>query len=188
MKLKTTISKNLQTLLWLSFCFFAMSCIPIKIAPNIQGAKIYNGRKFNKHLPKQHVYVFNDPKGANEFYTYLNVKFGMDYGAFGGNVPIIVGGENYYLTFYEVERKSKTVNLLPIMVDMVLYSKGDYPLPEAEIFRTGTWYIALTVSDVDLEDILKESHSARSAIIAYLDNLRIEYLSTTNYMDVYFRN
>ena len=66
--------------------FFTFSCIPLQIAPNIDGAKIYKGKKFKKQLPKQHVYVFEDPKDANEFYTYINAKFDIDYDIGGGNV------------------------------------------------------------------------------------------------------
>ena len=189
MKFKTTITRNLKGLLWLSFCFSVLSCIPLKIAPNIEGAKIYKGKKFKKQLPKQHVYVFNDPKNANDFYYYINAKFGMDYDEVGGNVPIKVAGKDYFLTFYEVERTTKTVNLIPIAVNVALDPEGNEPfMTEADIHRFGSWYIALTVSDDDLKDSLKEDDPARASIIDYLDNLRNEYLSTANYMDIYFKS
>ena len=73
----------------------------MKIAPDIKGAKIYNGKKFLKQLPKQNVYVFNDPKNANEFYAYINAKYKIDYDDQGGNIPIQINDKLYFLTFYE---------------------------------------------------------------------------------------
>jgi hypothetical protein len=170
-------------------CFSTFSCIPLKIAPNIEGAKIYKGKKFKKQLPKQHVYVFEDPKDANEFYTYINAKFDLDYDITGGNVPITIDGKKHYLTFYEVERGTKTVNLIPIAVDTALDSKGNDPLfQDSYTSRTGTWYIALTVTDDDFNDNLKENDPAYRDIIKYLDHLRNEYLSTANYMEIYLKS
>lgn len=189
MKYQATITKNLKRLLWLSFCFSMISCFPVKVAPRIDGAKMFKGKKFSKQLPKQQVYVFEDPKNANEFYYYINAKFGMDYDEIGGNVPVSLSGKNHYLTFYEVERKTKVVNLVPTVVEVIIKSQEEDPiLSEIQIQRSGTWYIALTVTDDDLSDNLKGEDPARSSIVAYLDGLRNEYLSTANYMDIYFRN
>lgn len=165
------------------------SCIPLRVAPNIDGAKIYKGKKFKKQLPKHYVYVFEDPKDANEFYTYINAKFNIDYDIGGGNVPLIIGDKKYYLTFYEVERNTKTVNLVPIAVDIVSESKGNDPIFEdMYTTRTGSWYIALTVSDDDFNDNLKESDPARKTILKQLDHLRNEYLTTANYMEIYLKS
>lgn len=168
--------------------FSTLSCIPLQIAPKINGAKVYKGKKFKKNLPKQHVYVFEDPKDANEFYTYVNAKYDIDYDIGGGNVPIIIDEKKYYLTFYEVERNSKTVNLVPIVADIVSESKGNDPIFE-DLYtsRTGNWYIALTVSDDALDDNLKEGEPARKTILKHLDKLRNEYLSTGNYMEIYLK-
>ncbi len=189
MKFKTAATKILKRLFWLPFCFVVLSCIPLKIAPNIEGAKIYKGKKFKRSLPKQYVYVFEDPKNANEFYTYINAKFGIDYDEVGGNVPIVISGKKDYLSFYEVERKTKTLNLFPIAADVVLESKGQDPLfTEAQFHRSGSWYIALTVSDDNLNDNLKEDDPAHASIIRHLDMLRNEYLFTANYMEIYLKN
>lgn len=178
---------NLSKVFWLPLFFFIISCIPLSIAPKIEGAKVFKGKKFNMPLPNQQVYVFKDPKDANEFYFYINAKFAMDYDEVGGNVPIIVKGEEYFLTFYEVEKTTKTVNLIPIAVDAVMEHKGYDPLLEdAQITRVGSWYIALTVNDDNFKDILKEDHPARNSVISYLDQLRVEYLSTADYGDLYF--
>ncbi len=169
--------------------FFTFSCIPLQIAPNIDGAKIYKGKKFKKQLPKQQVYVFEDPKDANEFYTYINAKFDIDYDIGGGNVPITINNKKHYLTFYEVERNTKTVNLVPIAVDLANESKGNEPVFEAiYTSRSGSWYIALTVTDDAFNDNLKETDPSHKSILRYLDKLRLEYLSTANYMEIYFKS
>ncbi|HLW31197.1 MAG TPA: hypothetical protein VKX40_02970 [Aequorivita sp.] len=185
---------NLSALISNIICFVliglsAFSCIPLQIAPNIDDAKVYKGKKFKKQLPKQNVYVFEDPKDENEFYTYINIKYGIDYDIEGGNIPIVINEKDYYITFYEVERSTKTVNLIPIVVDVARDSKGNDPLFEnSYTSRTGSWYIALTVSDDDFNDNLKESDLEYENILKYLDHLRNEYLSTANYMEIYLKS
>jgi len=166
----------------------AVSCIPLQIAPNIEGAKVYSGKKFKRKLPKQQVYVFEDPKDANEFYTYINARYKIDYDEGGGNVPITIHEKKYYLTFYEVERNTKTVNVIPIIVDIALESKGNAAiLEDIHYSRLGTWYIALTVSDEEFNDNLKVDDPEHKQVIKHLDNLRNEYLTTANYMEVYLK-
>ncbi len=168
--------------------FFATSCIPLKIAPNIEGAKVYTGKKFKKGLPKKQVYVFEDPKEANDFYYFLNTKFNTDYDIFGGNVPVIINGRNHFLSFYEIERTTQTVNLLPIVVDAALENKTGTTMFENNYeSRSGFWYIALTVSDDALADNLNDEYPQKESIIKYLDHLRNEYLTTDNYLDLVFK-
>ena len=74
-----------------------------------------------------------------------------------------ISDKKYYLTFYEVERKTQTVNVIPMIVDAALEEKGygSGSILEGEYFsRTGNWYIALTVTDKDLKDNLKEDEPA----------------------------
>ena len=165
------------------------SCIPIKIAPNFDGGKVFKPKKFKKELPKQYAYVFKDPKDANEFYKYVNAKYHVAYDDYTGNVPILIDQANYYLTFYETERSTETVNLVPIIADAALENKGSDPIFE-DVYtsRAGTWYIALTITDNNFGDPLKSSHQDHKIILKYLDALREEYLNTSNYMDVYLRN
>ena len=189
MKMNTAILLSYRVLFWLPFFLFMSSCIPLKIAPNIEGAKVYKGKKFKKHLPKQHVYVFKDPKNENEFYYFINAKYDIDYDIFGGNLPLEISGKEYLLSFYEVERNTKVVNLVPIVVDAVLEEKGHDPyLADTEIYRSGTWYIAVTINDNDFGDMLKEGNPEYTNIIKYLDNLRNEYLYTANYLELYLKN
>jgi len=185
-KYHTYSSKGLYMVLFLLFTF---SCIPLKIAPSIDGAKVYKGKKFKKQLPGQYVYVFEDPKDANEFYTYINAKYDIDYDVGGGNLPITIDNKNYFLTFYEVERSSKTVNLVPIVADAAMESKGNDPIFDGSYTsRSGSWYIALTVTDNDFNDNLKETDPAYNEIFKHLDHLRNEYLTTANYMEIYLKN
>ncbi len=189
MKLLIKSAKAPKLLFIIVWCFSFYSCIPLKIAPDIKGAKIYNGKKFLKQLPKQNVYVFNDPKNANEFYAYINAKYKIDYDDQGGNIPIQINDNLYYLTFYEVERSTKTINLIPIVADAALENKGQDPLFEdMYTYRSGSWYIALTINDEDFKDLLSESAPSHKKIIEHLDAMRTEYLSTANYMEIYLKN
>lgn len=180
--------KALKPISILAWCFFFFSCIPLKIAPNIKEAEIYKGKKFQKHLPKQNIYVFKDPKNADEFYTYINAKYKVNYDDKGENLPILINDTTCYLTFYEIERSTKTINLIPIVTDAVLDSKGQDPMfQDTYISRPGNWYIALAVNDNHFEDLLKENHTSYNDIVKYLDAMRKEYPTTANYMEVYLK-
>ncbi|EWH14575.1 hypothetical protein KLA_04387 [Cellulophaga geojensis KL-A] len=54
---------------------FVQSCIPLRIAPNIQDYKITKGKTFKRGLTKHHVFIFEDPKDESEFYNYVDVKY-----------------------------------------------------------------------------------------------------------------
>ncbi|PVW17393.1 hypothetical protein [Marixanthomonas spongiae] len=178
--------KYLYTLL---LPFFFMSCIPLSIAPNIDGGKIYPPKKFKKHLPQNYVYVFEDPKNANEFFNYINAKFQVVYDDDLGNIPIEIENNTFYLTFYEVERSTQTVNLVPIVVDAKLDQEGHGPiLEDAHITRSGSWYIALTVTNEGLKDALKPSYPQHNKVKTYVDALRQEYLTTVEYIEVYLKS
>ena len=62
----------MKSLLLVFFLLLFTSCIPLKIAPKIEGEKLIVAKKFKRSLPKKHSYVFEDPKGADEFYNYIN--------------------------------------------------------------------------------------------------------------------
>lgn len=189
MNFRITLGKAPKLLFIIVWCFCCFSCIPLKIAPDIKEAKIYKGKKFRKQLPKQNVYVFKDPKNANEFYAYINAKYKIDYDDKGGNIPIHIKEKPYFLTFYEVERSTKTINLIPIVADAALEDKGQEAVfQDMYTYRSGSWYIALTVNDKDFKDLLKEDDPSHKAIIEHLDLMRKEYLSTANYMEIYLKN
>ncbi len=166
-----------------------VSCIPLQIAPNFDGGKIFPPKKFKKQLPQQYVYVFEDPKDANEFYNYMNAKFQIVYDDDLGNIPVAVNSNTYYLTFYEVERATKTVNLLPMAVDAGLEENGFSPVLEsAHTSRTGKWFIALTMTDDALQDALNPNYTFHQDVLSYADAMRNEYLNTVHYIEVYLKS
>ena len=189
MENKTAIRWDLKILFGLLFLISLNSCIPLKVAPKISEGKVMQGKKFHRFLPKQYIYVFNDPKDANEFYYYINAKFDIDYDILGGNIPLKIGDNDYLISFYEIDRDSKIINLLPLVVDMALESHGQDPIyGGVEVHRTGYWYIALTVNDHNFGDMLEPNNPEYNKVLGYLDSLRREYLFTANYLEVFLKN
>ncbi|MBL4663429.1 MAG: hypothetical protein JKY22_07725 [Flavobacteriaceae bacterium] len=169
-------------------CFF-ISCIPLQIAPKIDGGKVVRGKKFKRHLPNQYTYIFEDPKEANEFYHYVNAKYQKEYDDTDGNIAVNIEDREYFLTFYEVERSTQTVNLIPIIVDAALENEGYSPvLQGAEVTRKGVWYLALTVTDLEYQDSLHPDYEQQKTVVAYMEHMRKEYLSTTHYIEVYLKS
>tara|TARA_R100000935_G_scaffold27288_1_gene47372 strand:+ start:45341 stop:45895 length:555 start_codon:yes stop_codon:yes gene_type:complete len=168
---------------------FFVSCIPLQIAPNFEGGKVFPPKKFKKQLPYNYVYVFEDPKDANEFFNYMNAKFQIFYDDDTGNIPVEIENETYYLTFYEVERTTKTVNLIPMAIDAGLEENGYGPvLGGAHQSRSGKWFIALTVTDEGLKDALKPAYDNHKEVLTYADTMREEYLNTVEYIEVYLKS
>lgn len=164
--------------------FILSSCIPLRIAPTIKEDKIMIGKKFKRNLPRNYALIFEDPKDADEFYNFINTKYALAHEDVGWNVPITINNEEVYLSYYETEIPTKTINLFPIFVDVSLASNGNDPiLEDFEFSRRGHWYVALTVSDANMEDCLDPAHLQRINAISYLRNLRIEYLNTHNYLE-----
>ena len=178
----------MKLLLTLLLFFLCSSCIPIRIAPSIKGDKVMLAKKFKRKLPKRYAFIFEDPKDANEFYNYINIKYALNHQDVEWNVPFTIDGEEFFFTFYEIEIPTKTINLIPIIIDAKLESKGYDPiLEDAEFSRIDCWYIVLMVSDSNTDDCLKPNHKFREEIIKYLRDLSIEYLTTQNYMDAFFK-
>ena len=178
----------MKSILLLFFLLFFTSCIPLKIAPKIENEKLIVAKKFKRTLPKKHSYVFEDPKDADEFYNYINTKYELNHEDVEYNVPVIINENEYFLSFHEVERVTKTINLIPLFIDAGLDSKGHSPVFEdMHSSRTGNWYIVLTVSDSKINDCLNPKFANREEILAFLKEMRLEYLGTTNYMDALFR-
>ena len=175
-----SMKKILPLLLVLVFS----SCIPLRIAPTIEDYKLTKGKKFKKHLPRDNAFVFEDPKDASEFYNFINTKYSLDYQTVEYNVPIKVEGKEFFLSFYEVEIPTKTINLIPLAVDATLQSKGHDPiLEDAQFSRKGNWYLALFVYDADMKDCLKSNYPSRPEILKHLQAIKKEYLTTNNYLE-----
>ena len=164
------------------------SCIPLKIAPNLKQGKILKTRKFIKKLPSQYTYVFEDPKDANEFYNYINAKYQTSYDDETGNLPVTISNKTCYLSFYEVNKETQTVNLIPMVIDAALNQNGSDPILEsAYTSRQGTWYIALTIIDEAMNDCFNPAYEGIIQMTKYAQGLQEEYLSTTEYIEVYLK-
>lgn len=163
-------------------CFIFTSCIPLSIAPNLEDGKVIRGKKFKRKLPNRYSYVFTDPKNADEFYYYINTKYQRDNTNVEDNTPLLIDGEEYFISFYEAEKSTKTINFIPLAIDAARSNNGNDPLLE-DIYtsRTGTWYIVLMVSDIDYKDALHPNYTGRQKILAHIEELKNEYLRTRNY-------
>ena len=166
----------------------AYSCIPYKIAPNIEGEKIIKAKKFKKDLPNFYGFIFEDPKNANEFYNFINAKYNLKHLNVESNVPISINNETYYLSFFERERTTETINVIPFIIDADRNSKGKESLLEDfYATRTGFWYLVLTVTDTKIKDCLNPNHPQHGEIVNHLKKLKDEYFSTSNYMEAYLK-
>lgn len=162
------------------------SCIPLSIAPKIETDKLVKGKRFKRNLPRNYGFVFKDSKDANEFYNFINAKYDLGFIDVESNVPFEIDENNYFLSFYEREKVTKTINLIPIAVDASLASKGNDPmLEDAHTSRTGNWYLILIVTDVDMNDCLNPEYESHAKVMEYLRNLKEEYLTTQNYIETY---
>jgi len=179
-----------RILLAIFVLFFLNSCIPIRIAPNIKDYKLTKGKRFKRGLPKKTVFVFEDPKDANEFYSYINTKFQLKDYYVDVEVPFYIDDRAFYFSFYEVEIPTKTINLIPMAFDVMLNQTADMDpiLEDAYSSRTGNWYIAMEVFSDTEKDCLSENSISREIVLAYLRELKNEYLATDNYNEIVFKN
>lgn len=177
-----------QLIILLLSVFVFSSCIPLRIAPKIKNYKIIEAKKFKRNLPRDYAFIFKDPKDADEFYNYVNTKYELQYQDVEWNVPIFIDNNEFFFSFYEVEIPTKTLNLIPIIINAKAKEKGNEPLLEdLEVSRIDNWYLALTVFDAELNDCLDPKYKDREKIIHFLENLKEEYLNTHNYLEAWFR-
>ena len=181
----STPKETLQIMKKLIGCLLILSiysCIPFKIAPKIEGDKIVKAKKFKKNLPNSYGFVFEDTKKANEFYNFINTKYNLKHVNVDVNVPIIIDNTTYYLSFFEREKSTETLNLIPLAIDMSRENKGNDPILEnLHTSRSGFWYVVLTVTDNELKDCLKPSYPNQEVVVKHLKKLRTEYFTTSNY-------
>ena len=169
--------------------FIIHSCIPLRIAPNINDYKVTKGKKFKRSLPKKTVYVFEDPKEAEEFYKYINIKFDLEDYYVDVDVPFYIDGNKYAFSFYEVEIPDKTLNLVPFVADVILSRADMNPVFEdVHESRKGNFYIAIEVFDALGNDMLAQESPSKTKIIQFLSELKHQYLNTHNYNEVVFKN
>ncbi|WP_273568658.1 hypothetical protein [Maribacter halichondriae] len=177
----------LVTLMLLLF----QSCIPLRIAPDIDDYKVTKGKKFKRSLPKRHMFVFEDTKDADQFYQYVNIKFALNDENVFDDIPFRLKGAQYFFSFYEVEIPDKTLNLFPVLFSATLNAalgNEDEDISEPTEIRRDNFYIAIEVYS-DLEnDCLGIESLSREAVLKYLRTLKNEYLTTHNYNEVVFKN
>ncbi|NNC61216.1 MAG: hypothetical protein HKO11_02690 [Eudoraea sp.] len=174
----------MRKLLVLSLFSLSFSCIPIKIAPNIDDYKIVLAKRFKRDLPRQFAFVFEDDKEADEFYHYVNSRFDLDFENVELNVPFTVNGQTYFMSFDEREKVTEVINLLPVVIDGVLNSEGYDPiLEDAHSSRNTNWYILITVMDGNFNDCLSPDYPFREEVILFLHALKKEYQSTHHYVE-----
>lgn len=165
------------------------SCIPIRIAPKIDDYKVTKGKKFKRSLPKREMFVFEDPKDSDEFYTYVNTKFQLNDENVYDDVPFTVNDAPYFFSFYEVEVPTKIINLGGVVADAMLTTAGVDPVFEDSYgSRNGHWYIAIEVYSDQEKDCLHTDALSREAVLKYLRTLKQEYLTTHNYHETVFRD
>lgn len=171
-----------SVLILVLFC----ACIPLSVAPSIETYKVKIAKRFKNDLPKSYGYIFNDPKDANEFFDYVNTKFQL--AGLEQNIPVWIDDKPYVLDFYERRRTKASLNLIPIVADAALSSKTDLTFFDRFYnTRTERWYIIITVTTLTGQDCLSPQYINSKSIVEYLKSLQEEYLSTTNYMEAYFR-
>ena len=191
MLFKTTFSptKMKQTLLLVFVLFTLQSCIPLRIAPKIEDYKITKGKKFKRSLSKRQMFIFEDAKEAGQFYNFVNIKFQLDDTNVYDDVPFEIGGQQYFFAWYEIEIPDKSINLIPVFVDLTLaVADMDTVFEDSYENRKGNWYLAIEVYN-DLEtDCLVETSLSREAVLKYLRALKKEYLATHNYNETVFKD
>lgn len=168
--------------------FLFTCCIPVRIAPKIKEEKVKIAKRFKRHLPKTYSYIFKDPKDADEFYNYINTIYQLNHKDVEFNVPVLINKNEYFISFYEVEIPTETINLVPVLIDAKLESVGSSGiLQDVYVTRKGTWYIVLTVSDSKMNDSLHPKYTNRQEVLTFLKKLRLEYLNTTDYLNIFLR-
>ncbi|WP_282053982.1 hypothetical protein [Maribacter luteus] len=175
--------------------FLFNSCIPLRIAPDIDDYKITKGKSFKKSLPKREMFVFEDPKEADEFYDYVNIKFQLNNENVYDDVPFEINTQTYFFSFYEVEIPDKTINLFPVVLDVfvnaALGNEDVEPIFSDDkngVTRNGHWYIAIEAYSDHEKDCLKVGSLSREVVLNYLRALKKEYISTHNYNETVFKN
>lgn len=171
------------------------SCIPIRIAPNISDYKVVKGKSFKRGLPKKTTFVFEDPKEANQFYDYINIKYDLEDYYVDVQVPFKIEEEEFFFSFYEVEIQDKALNLFPLVFDIAANAtlkNEDFETyaanEDSTILRNGNWYIVMEVFSATEKDCLHEESDSKDVVLPYLRALKDEYLSTHNYNEVVFKN
>lgn len=178
-----------QTVLLILALFLFQSCIPLRIAPKIKDFTITEGKKFKRSLSKRQMFIFEDVKDAEQFYNFVNNQFQLNDTNVYDDVPFEVNGEQYFFAWYEVEIPNKSIQILPILADMIVVSTGSHPIFfDSYGKREGNWYLALEVYNDITSDCMAETSLSRQDVLKYLRDLKKEYLATNNDNENVFKN
>lgn len=94
------------------------------------------------------------------------------------------------MNVYERRRTTRTLNFIPILIDVAL-SDEDSGVPgffnSFYTTRNEKWFIIITLTDLSGQDALMPIHEKRNANLVFLRSLQNEYLNTANYIEAYFR-
>jgi len=135
------------------------------------------------------MFIFEDPKEAQQFYNYINTKFALNDVNVYDDIPFTLAGNTFFFAFYEVDIPHKTLNIVPLAIDVLLTRANMGPaLEELHETRVGNWYIAIEVYSDHENDCLKDTSPSQQAVSTYLQQLKNEYLTTYNYNEVLFKN
>ena len=157
----------------------ATSCISLRKAPTNFTHRIEVAKKFKRDFPKELAYIFEDPKDANQFYNYINIKYQLNDTDVGSNVPVVIDNKTYFITYHEAEIPDKKLNLLGIAIDATLVvNRLDPVFKDGYVKRVGHWFIALTVYDENDKNCLKSKHPEQKMVLDYLSLLHNEYLNS----------
>lgn len=164
------------------------SCLPLSFAPNIKTDKVKLAKRFKRDLPRQYAFIFEDPKEADEFFTFINTKYKLP--GIDQRIPLWVDKKPLLLNIYERKRISTTLNFVPVLIDAVLSAKKDNSSNFLNSFyttRKEKWFIIITLTDLNGKDALAPTHSQQMTNLSFLRALQKEYINTANYMEAYFR-
>lgn len=175
--------------LFLCLCVVvSTSCIPLSFAPDIKTDKVKIAKRFKRDLPKRYGFIFEDPKEADEFYTFINTKYRLPW--INRKIPLWIDKKPLIMNIYERKRTTSTLNFIPILMDAAL-SSDDSGVPgffnSFYTTRNEKWFIIITLTDLSGQDALMPDFERRNINLTFLRNLQKEYLNTANYMEAYFR-
>lgn len=107
------------------------------------------------------MFIFEDPKEANEFYYYVNTKFQLGDDRVYDDVPFSIQGQHYFFSFYEVNILDKAVNFSPLLFSATINAvlqDDESAIEDPEEFRKENHYIAIEVYNDIENDCLVEMH------------------------------
>ncbi|MGB3590739.1 MAG: hypothetical protein WBA16_03550 [Nonlabens sp.] len=166
---------------------FCVRCVPVKTPPKIKRYKIEWGHDFYKELPRNHAFIFEDPKPEFEFYKYISTKYDVSIQNADFDVAVEVSGKLFYLSFYEVDYVGSKINVMGMVIDKALQGTalGSVVEDRQGYVRHGDekWYIVMEARSSDGFDALHPDYKDRTLIVDYLENMRQQYLDLQNYND-----